>query len=333
MPSRSTLVWKVAVPIACLAAGAIGGYRLHEARAQPAGATENREGGHRFVNPLLECDRGGDLVQSDELTPFREKVEAHLRTLRYPGVESVAVYFRELNDGVWFSIGDSERFAPASLRKIPMMIALLKQSERAPELLLRKVRFDLQNDHTAQQSIKPSVQLVRGEEYPIAELIRRMIVYSDNNAFMLLSRQVDPAELDRTYAKLDARSGAEVTRDFLSVYTYAAFFRVLYNASYLGAQLSEWALATLADSEFKSGIVAGVPPGVPVAHKFGEQRDLASGKVQLHDCGIVYAPEHPYLLCVMTRGSAFEYLDEAIASTSRTVFAEVVGQHRLHADR
>jgi hypothetical protein len=115
------------------------------------------------------------------------------------------------------------------------------------------------------------------------------------------------------------------------VYTYASFFRVLYNASYLGKQLSEWALATLAQSEFREGIVAGVPPAVPVAHKFGEHKDVATGEVQLHDCGIVYVPEHPYLLCVMTRGASFEHLDDAIASTSRLIFAQVAGQ--AHASR
>lgn len=328
MPSRATLLRKLAAALACLVAGAVGGYLFHDLRTPQvlAHATELREGGYRFVNPLLECDAGGEVVQSEELVPFRARVEAHLATLRYPGVENVSVYFRELNDGLWFGVGDAERFAPASLRKIPMMIALLKQAEHAPELLLRRVRFELQTDHTAQQAIKPSVQLERGQEYTIAELIRRMIVYSDNNAFMLLSREVDPAELDRTYARLDARGAAGARpRDFMTVDTFASFLRVLYNASYLGKQLSEWALATLAQSEFRGGLVEGVPPGVPVAHKFGEAREDAAGtRVQLHDCGIVYAPEHPYILCVMTRGASFEYLDDAIASTSRVVFQAVV---------
>jgi hypothetical protein len=328
VPGRSDLVWKLAVPVACLVAGGVSGYRFREARIPQvlARATETREGGYRFVNPLLECDPGGDIVQSDELSPFREKVVAHLRSLHDPGVVGVSVYFRELNDGLWFSVGgDERRFAPASLRKVPLMIAALKQAERAPELLLRTVRDDLRSDHAAQQTFKPSVPLVPGQEYTIAELVRRMIVYSDNNAFMLLSRQVDEVELDRTYAKL---AGSGPNQDFLSVYTYAAFFRVLYNASYLGKQLSEWALATLAQSEFRDGIVAGVPPGILVAHKFGEHRDDRTGEVQLHDCGIVYAPEHPYVLCVMTRGTSFEHLDDAIASTSRLVFAEVAAQAR-----
>jgi beta-lactamase class A len=330
MARLARLLLPVVVPVACLAIGSVAGYSYREARIPRvlARATENREGGFRYVNPLLECDVGGDLVQSPELTPFREKVVAHLATLRYPGVDDISVYFRELNDGLWFSIGDEGRYAAASLRKVPIMIAALKQAESAPELLLRKIRNDLQQDLVAQQNVKPSVQLVRGEEYTLAELIRRMIVYSDNDAAVLVSREVDPVELGRTYAKLDPHGTEHGMFDFQSVFTYASFFRVLYNASYLNRQLSEWALGVLAASEFRSGLVEGVPPGVPVAHKFGEAlEDPRATRVQLHDCGIVYAPERPYLLCIMSRGTSFEFLDDAIASTSRVIFEAVVTQN------
>jgi beta-lactamase class A len=153
-----------------------------------------------------------------------------------------------------------------------------------------------------------------------------MIVYSDNNAFMLLSAHVSPAELQRTYEKLDLRAPGSAATPELSAETYASFFRVLYNASYLPKDLSEWALSVLAESDFRDGIVRGVPRGVAVAHKFGEHRDDAAGKVQLHDCGIVYVPGHPYLLCVMTRGTSFEHLDDAIAAISRVVHGEVSTQ-------
>jgi hypothetical protein len=141
---------------------------------------------------------------------------------------------------------------------------------------------------------------------------------------MMLARAVDPSEVDRVYSLLDLPRGIPDERpgEFRSILTYASFFRVLYNASYLGADLSERALGLLAQAEFRSGIVEGVPAAVPVAHKFGEHRDDAAGKVQLHDCGIVYVPQHPYLLCVMTRGSSFEHLDDAIASISRAVYEQ-----------
>jgi len=89
--------------------------------------------------------------------------------------------------------------------------------------------------------------------------------------------------------------------------------------------MSDLALDMLSRIDFRSGIVQGVGPGIPVAHKFGEHSGDGDGKKQLHDCGIVY---HPYLLCIMSRGASFEYLDDAIASISKIIFTEVDEQHR-----
>jgi beta-lactamase class A len=327
--SRAALLRTVGIPLACLLAGGAVGYRVREARTLRVPGRSfsvTREGGYGFVNPLLECDAGPALL-GDELTPFRARVETFVRDeLRFPGVEGVAVYFRELNDGAWFSLGDAERFTPASLRKVPLMIAVLRHAERTPGLLDEKLPFLLLHDHNAGQTFQPSVKMVRGEEYTVAELVRRMIVYSDNNAFMVLSAKVNPAELQRTYEKLDLRAAGSAAAADVSAQTYASFFRVLYNASYVRKDLSEWALSLLAQSEFRDGIVRGLPAGVTVAHKFGESRDDLAGKVQLHDCGIVYAPGHPYLLCVMTRGTSFDHLDDGISAIARIVHREVTAQ-------
>ena len=41
---------------------------------------------------------------------------------------------------------------------------------------------------------------------------------------------------------------------------------------------------------------------------------------ELHDCGIVYYPEHPYFLCVMTRGGDRPKLAAAIADVSKVAY-------------
>ena len=69
-------------------------------------------------------------------------------------------------------------------------------------------------------------------------------------------------------------------------------------------------------------MVTGVPFGIKVSHKFGERKniDLANSDEQLHECGIIYFPKHPYLLCVMTRGENFQQMSSFIADTSRLVY-------------
>ncbi len=325
-----------ALALAALGAGFGAGWTARGAGAgagpDRAAYLQRREGRNHHVNPLLECDLAEDVLRNRELIPFKERVVALLAQQGEPrGPARVSVYFRELNDGIWFSVGETERFIPASLRKLPLLIALLKQAERpgGEALLERPVTFDLSRDHNADQNLQPAVRLVPGEHYPVRELLVRMIVYSDNNAFALLTGVVDPAQLDLVYALLRMQDPRAAGDDqFLSVQTYASFFRILYNATYLGRDASEWALELLARSAFKDGLVAGVPAGVEVSHKFGEKSDARDNTVQLHDCGIVYHSANPYLLCVMTSGTRFDVLDDAIVAVSRLVWQEVDAQAR-----
>lgn len=41
---------------------------------------------------------------------------------------------------------------------------------------------------------------------------------------------------------------------------------------------------------------------------------------ELHDCGIIYYPERPYLLCVMTEGNDLNELAGVIQNISKTVY-------------
>ena len=62
-----------------------------------------------------------------------------------------------------------------------------------------------------------------------------------------------------------------------------------------------------------------LPKNIIVAHKFGESGELGK-EVQLHDCGIVYSPQHPYLICVMTKGKDFKNLENVIRSISKIAY-------------
>jgi hypothetical protein len=42
--------------------------------------------------------------------------------------------------------------------------------------------------------------------------------------------------------------------------------------------------------------------------------------VELHDCGIVYLNNNPYIITVMTRGTDMEKLAEAVATISKMTY-------------
>lgn len=148
-----------------------------------------------------------------------------------------------------------------------------------------------------------------------------MIIYSDNDAFTLLDTNARDF-WDIAYKDLGLVSPDKaLDKDFMSVKNYASFFRILFNASYLNKHNSNEALEELSKTKFKKGLVAGVPSNINVSHKFGERQ--SDGKKQLHDCGIIYYPKHPYLLCVMTRGDNFDKQEEVIKNISQIIYKDI----------
>lgn len=93
------------------------------------------------------------------------------------------------------------------------------------------------------------------------------------------------------------------------------------SARIMSLEHSEKVLSLLAQSEFDQGTASGVPKDVRVANKFGER--FIGNEKQLHDCGIVYFPQNPYLLCVMTRGKDFHELAGVISAISQMVYEEI----------
>ncbi len=284
-----------------------------------SGTHESRTvSGYKYINPLLECDNADQWLSSEFRPSLRMVQEVVNEQQRINHVSSVAVYFRDLNNGPWFGIEEKTPFAASSMLKTAHMIAVFKASEKDPSVLKRKIKYD-HVYHTEAQTIEQEQKIVVGNEYAIEELVRRMIVFSDNEALYTLQDKVPEANADNVYIDL----AMDFTPDNeISVRGYSTLFRVLFNASYLNYENSEKALQLLSHSTFNDGLRAGVPASVPVAHKFGE-RALANPLNQLHDCGIIYYPKHPYLLCIMTRGSKKEEMASTIAAVSRAVYTQM----------
>jgi len=239
--------------------------------------------------------------------------------IRDKKVSHVSIYLRDLNNGPWIGINENEKFSPASLMKVPILISYLKWTEDEPGLLDKKFKVTMTREETISQNISSPQQVVSGQEYSVKELLDYMILYSDNLAANTLLQNIDTRRLDETYVDLGvAIPDLNNPENFITVREYASFFRMLFNSSYLSRETSERALELLSRVSFDKGIVAGVPAYISVAHKFGERR--LPDSVQLHDCGIVYRSNSPYLLCIMTRGQNFSDMEAVIKELSSISF-------------
>ncbi len=286
----------------------------------------------RYIRPSIP-DGGPDGKKLSELKPFRYKVDALITELTdEEDVESVAVYFRDLENGTWFGIGEHERFSPEHQLKLPVLIAYLKWAERNPLVLRKRLHVTAAPDYTAPQFLKPPRLLERGAAYTVNDLLLRMIAYGDDNAYALLIANLPPARLARIDRDLYVNYDPATQENVLTLRAYASFFRVLFNASYLNEEMSEKALRFLARSPFRDGMAAGLPSGVELASKAGE-RAIPSGTndgelLQLHELGIVYYPGRPFLLGVTVRGHDFRKLAAVVRDITRLVYTEVDRQSK-----
>jgi len=275
---------------------------------------------YKYINPLLECESniGGDFIPDS----LKNEINSYIDSKKQDNtITEASIYFRDLNNGPWLGINEKELFTPASLVKVPMMMLYFKKAETDHEILNTKLKvtdksFEMYKD----QITEPKVKLENNKEYTIQELIEHMIYYSDNVAYTLLKNNLKEYELTKLFLDFGIDINSRIkdpNENILSVREYASFFRILYNSSYLDREYSEKALELLTNTEYDKGLIAGVEKGTKVAHKFGERMLL--DQRQLHDCGIVYKGNSPYLLCVMTRGTDLDKLADIIREITTMV--------------
>jgi beta-lactamase class A len=275
----------------------------------------------QYVNPSLSC--GQTIAEIQTANTLKYDVNNLItQDQQQNKATDVSVYFKFLQNKGWFTINSTELYFPASLAKLSLLMWFMRQAENDPSVLQEQVTIDF-NDLNASEHFQYG-SLQPGQTYTVGQLLKPLIVDSDNNAARLLARQLSDEDIQRLITDFDlvAMDNASSTYK-IDVTTMAGEFRMLYDASYLTAADSEQALELLTQTKFDKGLRAGVPQNIPIAHKYGEREFNNFNEVEIHDCGIVYAPGDPYVLCVMTDGSDPETLASVIAAISAKVYEEV----------
>jgi beta-lactamase class A len=242
-------------------------------------------------------------------------------------ISSASVYLNDINTACHIEVNPDELYDPASIMKVSMMISYLKQAESNPSLLKKKYLFEGSSQTSTVANIKDK-SLEKGKSYSVEELLHYMIAYSDNEAFILLVKNTDKQafkllneDFDIPMVTDNLNQPGRRPKFIANINSVSRFFRVLYNASYLNRSMSQYALKLLTQSTYKDGLLKGIDPSVKVAHKFGER--IENGAAELHEFGIVYLKDRPYLLGVMTKGKDMKQLSEVLSGISKITYDEL----------
>ncbi|HYM23952.1 MAG TPA: serine hydrolase [Vicinamibacterales bacterium] len=269
------------------------------------------------------------------LDAARARIEALIKA---SGAD-VAVAFRTIDGRDELLVQPDVEFHAASTMKLPVMIELFRQVRTGALTLDQQLpvvnqfhsivdgspyALDVGDDSDA------DVYKRLGQRMSLRDLCEAMITVSSNFAVNLLIEKLGAAAIQRTTDALGAPGmrvlrGVEDDKAFRKGLNNTTTARALLTlleqiANGRGAGIIDKAsgdamVAILKRQHFNDRIPAGLPAGIPVAHKTGEITRIQ------HDAAIVYAPR-PYVLVVLVRG-----LDDAkrgsalIADISRVVYA------------
>jgi beta-lactamase class A len=284
-----------------------------------------RLNGYKFIKPLLLVDSENE---ASELSSIKQSLEQVIQEFKNKGVlTSASVYIREYENNGWCALNPNEQYKPGSLLKIPELITFLKMNELHPGLLDKKYLFN-QKLETDKKPIYTTKSIQLGQSYSVRELLKYMIVHSDNNATYILNSIIDVALFKKVFTDLGLTAPDWNASDYpVNVKDISIFMRALYNGSYLTADDSEYATLLLTQSDFKLGIAASLPNSIQFSHKFGEAGDAL--EKQLHETALVYLNNRTYLITVMTKGTSFNSLPEVIKQISAMVYREMAADSQV----
>lgn len=222
-------------------------------------------------------------LRDDELT------QQLLRLVRdEPAIYGIAV--KHLVTGQRADVNGDRIFEAASLYKLAVMVELYAQNAEGA--------IDLDEAFPAWTIVgyDATGAAIYGEptSYSAREALVDMITLSENEAAYFLLFRLGPGRVNQRMAALGLPN---TTVDWDTTTTpneILDLLELMATGQLVSREASAEMIAVLLDQRINDRIPLGLPPGIPVAHKTGNLPGMA------HDAGIIYAPDGPFILVIMT---------------------------------
>ncbi len=282
-----------------------------EKTAAPLDATE-----FPYLSKRIFVENPNDIIIN--IIPLRHALKEYVAAQD----NTLGVYFEYLPSGTSIGASDETAVQLSSLSKVPLAMSIFKKSERGKLALDDAV--EIKPEHLDQR-FGSLWEMGAGTKLPILDLVKSSLIESDNTAYHALFDLLTPSEVNEVYDGLNieiSQVGGE-RQTLVTPKSYASIFRSLYLSSFLSNQNSSAVLDILTETAFANGIPAGVAEGVPVAHKVGVFDTTETDQSLFIDCGIVYVPSRPYVLCAFVKNTDMGPAQEKVAHISKMVYSYI----------
>jgi len=248
-------------------------------------------------------------------TNLRKKLTDYSQSIK----EKLGFYFEYLPSGASIGINEKEEFIPASLLKVPLVMAVYKEIEKG--ILFHQQEYTVKKEYL-DSSYGDLWRKGEGTKLTLDEAIRLTLVESDNTAKNVLSYNLPQGSTEDIFLSLDIPVTFENQHSVVTPKNYTSILRSLFLSLYLSEENSNEILNIMTQSGFNEGIVAGVAKEIKVAHKIGIVNPNSQTETITTDCGIVYIPSRPYTLCIMIQAPS-EKAQQYMSQISKIIYDDI----------
>ena len=229
-----------------------------------------------------------------------EKVGAWLETQLAALCGDTGVYIKNLVTGEVWQRGEDVPVVAASVIKIPVMIEAFRQAQ-AGELSLDEIHA--LEDWERLPSCGTLKAMHTGIEMTLLDLVKLMIIVSDNAATNIMIRRVGMENVNRTLRALgcekttlsrllfDSEASERGVKNFITAGEMGMLLEKLWRGEVVSKDTSAQMMDLLLDQRLNGKLPFFIDSmGIDIAHKTGEDDGIS------HDVGVIFT-EEPMVVC------------------------------------
>jgi len=228
------------------------------------------------------------------------------------------ILVQNLKTNEFYTSNEHTEFYSASLYKLWVMLTVFEQINLgilskdtilSQDVAVLNKKFNIGSE---------SAELTEGTiKISIEEALKKMIVISDNYSALLLTEKVKLTTIDSVLKKnglFESELGKKDKPPTTTPYDMGLFFEKLYSGQLADKKTTDEMIGLLKAQRLNDKIPKYLPDDIIVAHKTGELDEYS------HDAGIIYTPEHDYILIILTKSDDPEAAEIRIANISQGIY-------------
>ncbi|MBU0572768.1 class A beta-lactamase-related serine hydrolase [Patescibacteria group bacterium] len=253
---------------------------------------------------VIEKDKAElDETAKEVISSFKEKTKS------LSGV--YGLYIIRLDNGVSYGVNENDTFEPASLNKLPVMLAMYLEAEKG-SINLETTYILKSSDKVAGSGSlygKPE-----GFELTYREILSYMGKESDNTAANIARNLLGEEKIKQAIEISGMENTVVIGEDQKTTpYDIGLFFEKLWEGDVISKKHKDELLGFLTDTIYEEWLAAGIPSSIDVAHKYGREIHV------VNDAGILFTDE-PFILVLLSKGVVEREADQAFPEISKAIY-------------